>query len=157
MSDLIPLAQGPRLVRAEDVYGGRRARAASAPPAEWAFQTYPPVFVDRPQPDLSRRGELAQGVEAAAEVNFGRWVARCPFCPSAQVVTPQDPRFLCAGSDGCANAPVRGAFVRVVFPAPQVQTAVEGTLLVRPRENQNWHRNEKVSDLRKENAAHGLD
>ncbi len=152
MTDIIE-GQGPRLLRAEDVYRPRVGRSR----AEWAFQQYPPVFdVDRERPDLAKRGELARAVSVKAEVNHGRWVARCPFCTSAQVVTPADARFLCAGADGCANGPVRGAFVPIVFPSAQEQ--IEAALLARPnRETRNWTARETVDDLIEENAAHGLD
>lgn len=144
-----------RILRAEDVY---RVRRTTAPLAEWAFRQHPPVFVDRTRPDLSRRGELARGVAAAAEVNHGRWVARCPFCASAQVVSPAGPRFLCAGAEGCANGPARGAFVPVVFPPDDVRARIEAVLLVRPdRANRNWMPGETVADLIEENAEHGLD
>jgi hypothetical protein len=152
------LTPGPRLLRAEDVYHARHfvTRTSRLALAEWAFQKYPPVFVDRAQPDLSRRGELVRATVVRAEVNHGRWIARCPFCPSAQIVSPEDPRFLCAGSDGCANALVRGAFVAVEFPARRAE--VETALLARPdRTTRNWRPGEAVADLIEENAANGLD
>jgi hypothetical protein len=145
----------PRIKRAEDVYLDRRLMRAAVPLAELAFRKYPPVL-DGPV-DLARRGTVARGLKIEAEVNHGRWVARCPFCPSAQVVTPADPRFLCAGADGCANAPAEGAFVRVVFPAPAELAAIEALLAVRPAEARNWTRAESVDDLKKENKAHGMD
>jgi hypothetical protein len=146
-------------VRAEDVYAPRRIRAgtASVPVAEWAWHKYPPVFDGRDAPDLSRRGTLDESYSITAEVNQGRWVARCPFCPSAQVATPADPRFLCAGADGCANGAVGGAFVPVVFPDDTERTDIVGALVVRPRENRNWRAPETAADLIEENEAHGLD
>lgn len=149
----------PRLLRADDVYYERRlfARTSSVPVAEWAFQKYPPVFVDREAPDLTRRGETSV-VFTRAEVNHGRWVARCPFCPSAQVVSPVDARFICAGLDGCANATVRGAFVQIVFPDDRERGLIEAALLQRPeRPNRNWRAPETVASLIEENEAHGLD
>jgi hypothetical protein len=151
-------ARPARLRRAEDTYAPHRltARTAAVPVAEWAFHRYPPIDALE-EADLSRRGQTDSTAQVTAEVNQGRWVGRCPFCPSAQVVTPDDPRFLCAGADGCANAPVRGAFVAVVFPPASVQDDVEAALMPRPTENRNWRRGETPADLREENAAHGLD
>lgn len=144
----------PRIKRAEDVYLDRRLMRAAVPLAELAFRRYPPALGGV---DIGRRGTVAPILKIMAEVNHGRWVARCPFCPSAQVATPTDPRFLCAGSDGCANARVRGAFVRVVFPAPAMLAAIEAVLDVRPAEARNWTPGESVDGLKKENVAHGLD
>lgn len=138
------------ILRAEDVYRGRAPRGDVA---EWATRRFPPAV----RGDVSRRGGLDSSTPAVAEVNQGRWVARCPFCPSAQVVSPDDPRFLCAGSDGCSNAPVQGAFVPVVFPDAETRAGIEAALLKRPdMVNRNWTA-ETVDDLTKENEAHGLD
>lgn len=146
-------ARDPRQLRAaEDTYYSPRF---TAPVAEWAFRRFPPVFDGREAPDLSRRGEQSD-VVTVAEVNWGRWVAQCPFCASAQVVSPADPRYLCAGVDGCANGPVQGAFVQVAFPAEDVDEIADA-LLVRPIENRNWRAPETPQDLRRENAANGLD
>ncbi len=135
-----------RLWRAEDVY---TPNGELAPMAEWAYHQYPPVFVDRAQPDRSKRGQLSDAT-IKAYVNHGRWVADCPFCPSAQVVSPADPRFLCAGSDGCANSKVQGSFAQVVFPADL--ELIEQALLLRPdRKNRNWT-TESVAVLLEENT-----
>lgn len=150
----------PHIVRAEDVYAPRRMNAstASLPLAGWAFAKYPPSFVGRDVPDLSARGNLDTSVTVKAEVNHGRWVARCPFCNSAQVASPADPRFLCAGKDGCANGPVRGAYVAVTFPDPDTSGQIETALMDRPdRANRNWKAPETVAALIEENEPHGLD
>lgn len=148
---------GARILRAEDAYRPKRmnARTAALPLAEWAFHRYPPVLPEKL--DLSRRGRMVRGLKIKAEVNHGRWVGRCTFCSSAQVVSPSDPRFLCAGADGCANAEARGAFVRIVFPPAAECAAIEAALVCRPRENRNWTHGETAANLRKENRAHGLD
>jgi len=167
MSDQLRTAVGterrghpvPRLLRAEDVYAPRHFLADTAPPpiCEWAWHLYPPVFIDREQPDLSRRGELDEDAVTIARIEEGRWIADCPFCPSAQIVSPADQRYLCAGSDGCANADIRGAYARVVFPREAKRDAIEEALLARPdRANRNWRPGETVAVLHAENAQHGV-
>jgi hypothetical protein len=143
-----------RIRRAEDDY--YNPRAGVTPVAEWAWRRFPPVFEGREAPDLSRRGQTAD-VSTRAAVNHGRWVAGCPFCDSAQVVSPTDPRYLCAGVDVCANGPVKGAFVTVEFPAEALRDEIEAALMVRPTVNRNWRAPETPADLREENAANGLD
>ena len=91
---------GPRIRRAEDEYAHRHLIDSKVPICEWAWRLYPPQFIDRVVPDLSRRGTLDATVTTTARVELGRWIADCAFCPSAQVVSPLDPRFLCAGLDG---------------------------------------------------------
>lgn len=143
----------PRIVRAEDKYLHRQLLDKRVPIAEWAWWLYPPVFVDRPIPDLSRRGELDANVTTLARVEHGRWYADCPFCASGQVVSPTDPRFLCAGSDGCANGQIKGAFAQVVFPQGDEREQAEPVLLARPaHDNRNWlPPRESVADLIAEN------
>jgi ribosomal protein L37AE/L43A len=90
---------------------------------------------------------------AVAYVNHGRWVARCPFCPSAQLVDPDDPRWFCAR---CENAFVDGAYTTVRFPGDVAD--VEAALCVRPNErNRNWLPGETAADLRAESDAHLAD
>lgn len=144
----------PRLLDGADEYANRMLIAQAIPIAEWAWTLHPPMFVDRPTPDLSRRGRVDREASTVARVEGGKWIADCPFCPSAQVVSPLDPRFLCAGSDGCANGKVGGAFAKVVFPRANTREAIERVLLERPvRETRNWL-GESVPELVAENAAH---
>lgn len=146
---------GRRLLRAEDEYAHRALIEEGAPICEWAFRLHPPVFADRPAPELTRRGTTDKTATTVARVEGGKWIADCPFCPSAQVVSPLDPRFLCAGADGCANRPTKGAFATVVFPAEELRAQIEAVLLERPhRENRNWLVGETVQQLLDENAAH---
>jgi hypothetical protein len=82
-----------------------------------------------------------------AYVNQSRWVADCPFCPSAQIVSPTDPRFFCPE---CYNAAVAGAYVHVVFPGDIDQ--IEALLDQRPDPvTRNWLPAETVTDLAAEN------
>lgn len=144
-----------RLLCAEDEYAHRALIEQAVPIAEWAWRLHPPVFVDRPVPDLSRRGTVDKDTVTCARVEGGKWIADCPFCPSAQVVTPLDPRFLCAGADGCANGQIRGAFATVVFPDDTVRADIERVLLARPdRELRAWYVTETSADLEAQNDAH---
>lgn len=123
------------------------------PVAEWAF-------VRHPSRELPERRPVATNfdVQAYAYVNHGRWIVDCPFCPSAQVASMSDPRFFCAGADGCANAAAGGHFVPVVFPGDKQLKAIERELLKRRnKDNRNWHPGEKVSDLQRENKQRGVD
>lgn len=151
---LEPLSQpGPRLLRAEDVYGHIKLIESEIPLCEWAYRLHPPQFIDRMIPDLTARGQMSDAT-TVARVEDGRWIAECPFCASAQVVSPLDPRYLCAGPDGCANANVRGAYASVIFPSEKTRDQLEAVLLERPdRLTRNWMPRESVSDLVAENVA----
>jgi hypothetical protein len=143
---------GPRVLRAEDVYAHPMLIESEVPICDWALRLYPPQFVDRAIPNLTRRGQLDSSTSTVARIEEGHWIAKCPFCPSAQRVTPLDPRFICAGLDGCLNAPIRGAYATVIFPSTQKQAAIESVLLERPaRLNRNWLPGETVADLVVEN------
>lgn len=90
------------------------------------------------------------GTTVSAYVNWGRWVADCAFCYSAQVVTPDDPRMWCPS---CRNAGAMGAWVRVSFPAET--DAIEDVLVRRRDErNRNWD-GESVTELRQQNRDNG--
>jgi hypothetical protein len=90
------------------------------------------------------------GVAVSAYINWGRWVADCAFCASAQVVTPDDARMWCPG---CRNADVNGAWVRVAFPRDRA--GIEEVLVARREvRNRNWDR-ETLDELRQENRDHG--
>lgn len=104
---------------------------------------------------LGKQGErkTSSTEHAMAKVNHGRWIVECPFCPSAQIVSPEDPRFLCAE---CLNRDVGERFVSVLFPSRQRMENIEAVLEVRPSENQNWVPGESLALLKRENEAHGL-
>ena len=89
--------------------------------------------------------------KALAEVRHGRWAARCPFCTSAQEVSPTDRRFWCVG---CLNEAVGNRWVTVMWPADQA--AIEQLLSWRPALNANWFPHETLADLRAENLEHNL-
>lgn len=98
---------------------------------------------------------IAPGIAARLEANHGRWVAHCPFCPSAQVASEGDRRLLCIA---CDNAPVGGAWVRVAWPSEPERRAIEDALGRRadPR-NRNWTPEESAEDLRRENRERGVE
>jgi hypothetical protein len=140
----------PEIIRAEEFYrearlpdGRVRVPPADAPICDWAYLLYPPAVA----PPLPRRGELDSSIETPARIDHGRWVADCPFCPGAQIVTPTDPRFLCAGLDGCANVPVAGAYVRVIFPDQKTVGHIEAALRARPAIHAHWLPGEPVALL----------
>ena len=56
----------------------------------------------------SRRQGVAISKEMAdmiikAEINRGRWLANCPWCGGAEMVDPDNPKFLCLS---CFNAEI---------------------------------------------------
>lgn len=106
-----------------------------------------------PPADLHARRTVDEP-EAPVEVNHGRWIVRCPFCPSAQLAHDVERRFMCVE---CGNRTVDGAWVKVVWPQTDVRGEIEGLLEVRPTpQARNWRAPETVDDLRDENAERGL-
>lgn len=88
-----------------------------------------------------------------AEINHGRWIVRCPFCPGAEEADPEEPIFYCLS---CGNADNYGQVMTVEFPANREE--IEQALLARPdMGNRNWTAGEELADLARENAAHGVD
>jgi hypothetical protein len=108
----------------------------------------------------ARENEIANGMRAQAKINHGRWVIECPLndpatggrCGGAQLAHPVDHRFYCIT---CLNYDVGGRMVGVDWPAKPGELAVE--VLRRPLvSTRNWEPRESVSDLRGENARHGV-
>lgn len=95
---------------------------------------------------------VAQGKPVQAYVNHGRWVAQCPYCPSAHCVSKFDAVFWCVE---CAMRVNGGAPCAVVFPA--MWADVEAELMKRPMAaNRNWYPGETPEGLQSENKAHGI-
>lgn len=99
---------------------------------------------------------LPEGVADApvihAEVNQGRWIARCPFCAGAELVDLEEPLFYCLS---CYNATAGHRWLRVRLP--RERTAIEVALEKRPlMAIRNWHPSETVTALRAENVEHGI-
>jgi len=85
------------------------------------------------------------------EVNHGRWIVRCPWCPSASFAR-EDGWFFCSD---CGNSGVYRKHVRAPFP--KQRKALETALSSRPNPiNQNWRRGESVESLRAENVIYGV-
>jgi hypothetical protein len=126
-------------------------------------ETFYPGVPDRPDLPVAARAPFLGGrrgvptgaspaIFAEAEVNHGRWIVRCPFCPGAQYASRTDPRFLCVD---CGNAPIEGDWIRVEWPVRP--DAIEAALALRPQfANMNWLPTESLTDLQRENAEHGL-
>jgi hypothetical protein len=118
-------------------------------PAEWVVRALLARRQNVAPEDVVLPTEVDRHVVATAEVRDGRWLVRCPWCPSAQETSPSDRRFWCVG---CANIAVGGKWVRVQWPKDW--DAAEDELLKRPPENRHFLPGESVADLRRENVAH---
>jgi hypothetical protein len=96
---------------------------------------------------------LAMEPPAHAEVNHGRWIARCPFgCGGAEMVDFERPTFFCCE---CRNMPTFNRPVPVIIPKNRAK--IEAALLKRPEyPTRNWKPGETVADLERENAERGL-
>lgn len=117
-------------------------------PAELAFHLFGPEVAVPPADRIAG--------EVVAYVNEARWIADCPDkrCNAAQVVTPDDPRFLCAV---CSNLANHRRWYRVVFPSPEERAEIEALIGQRPHvENVNWTPDESVEDVRRLNREHGI-
>ena len=130
------------------------------PPHLWSLHAFTPGTgpLELAAIRAHARGSSDRSLRAYAEVNDGRWIVRCPFCPSAQLAHRDDRLFQCVGTDprtgatlGCLNERNGGHPVEVVWPA-HVEEA-EKVLLARPQEARNWlpHRGETVEFLKREN------
>lgn len=113
-------------------------------------------------------------------VNHGRWIADCPKCRSALTVKNLGgpalyDRFACydcgyglsdlfkgvlsttAPRDRLRLFENEGPFFQIAIVYPDERAEIEGLLLMRESaENQNWETWETVSDLMRENNAHGV-
>lgn len=122
-----------RTLRSEDIYLPPPDRPVDAwqqlPPAERVIAWYE----QRQQRRLPRRTGVLLGATVYPQINHGRWVADCPECSSAQIVTPADPRMFCVEC-------LAGWF-RLTFPADPAaaEQAVAGLPL---RERNWWHPND---------------
>ena len=100
-------------------------------------------------------GKVSGAAVAHAEINHGRWIAHCPFCPGgAEFVGPEnDGLFFCCH---CRNRKAGGDLIRVEAPPKKEQRDAERLLLDRPDDKtRNWKpKAETVADLRLENAKH---
>ncbi|HQA69622.1 MAG TPA: hypothetical protein PK801_14955 [Aggregatilineales bacterium] len=95
------------------------------------------------QIDWRERGQVL------AEVNHGRWIARCPYCAGAMYVAPGLP-FYCVD---CLMVSNEGQAMTVVFP--EEKERIEALLLARPLAARNWQPGETVAQLESENDLYG--
>lgn len=136
-------------------YGDRRPQPGTPPvrhlvqrPAEWVAHAHwnrddYELFV--PAPDATDTSHAT-----FAYVNRSRWVARCPFCPGAQLVHPDDRRYFCVDCLSIANG---HRWVPVIWPPDPA--AIEQALTGRPVEYRNWEPPETVAQLFAENTLKG--
>jgi hypothetical protein len=110
---------------------------------------------------------VSGGNPVYAEINAGRWIARCPDCNGAEAVNPQDkhPKFFCFS---CGNERISGKYRRVIFPEDWQE--IEKEILKRPvkkppgrdpiaqafcaipeRLPRAWRPDESLEDIRKQN------
>lgn len=84
-----------------------------------------------------------------AEVNWGRWIVRCPrpHCWNAVALPVDTALAACVGDGGC------GLEFPVLWPPDPI--AIAALLVMRPvPATRNWLPGETVEDLAAENAAH---
>lgn len=97
------------------------------------------------------------GAEVRAYINGGRWLAECPDCRSAQVVSDTERVFWCLH---CGNSEINFAWRHVRMP--RNRRAIEPVLLKRPAArsdraiSRNWKVGEAVEFLEQENVEHGV-
>lgn len=85
---------------------------------------------------------------AEAHANWGRWVASCGLCPSAEQLRPHTPYFECREC---------GAVTEIIWPPEAMVAGVERLLMMRPDPStRNWIPGEALHDLMRENAEHGI-
>lgn len=104
-----------------------------------------------------RRPEGLAAVEAVAEVNHGRWIVPCPFCPGGQFASAGDHRFFCIECLHQGSA-AEGRWIPVRWPTDADRAQVEEALTARPNpRTRNWiPALEAPGTLEKENQLHEL-
>ena len=85
-------------------------------------------------PNMSLPTEVDEAETLYAFVNHGRWMVKCPYCPSAQVAFELDRRFLCAD---CGNANNNGKYINVTWPNDNQREQIEKLLMKRKLANRN--------------------
>lgn len=101
---------------------------------------------------------IARSPRAVAEVNHGRWVIRCPFCPGAMLASREDRRFFCVD---CLHAGTQAEGKWLAVRWPSDAELEKGERLLATREvpmTRNWDpARESVADLDAENRARGVE
>ena len=114
--------------------------------------TPPERIVAQFWPSFVKTGLPAGGTDtpAYAVVNRGRWIVRCPWCPSAQNASRTDRRFFCVE---CENH--GGGWATVIWPDDADQ--IELLLGRRPDlATRNWEIGETVDFVQDDNDRHGV-
>lgn len=92
---------------------------------------------------LSLPTEMEIGPGLLTRVNFDQWIVDCPFCNSAELADPEDPRFWCIN---CFNAEAGGRWIAVQWPSERL--LIEEALAVRPEPDfRHWDPAMSVADL----------
>lgn len=134
-----------RLTCAENVFGGFSGMTA---PEAVVMRCWPLHRSPYAPPQATAR------ITIPVEVNQGRWIVKCPYCPGAQLASREDPRFFCVD---CLHEPeprARGKWLKIEWPTDVEQ--IEAALERRPDANRNWIPGESGADLLRDNALHGL-
>jgi hypothetical protein len=71
-------------------------------------------------------GNQAEGAAVTAQINRGRWIARCPDCGNAEAVDPDEPVFYCLN---CGNITNGRKYRPVDFPGERAD--IEEVMLSR--------------------------
>jgi len=83
-----------------------------------------------------------------AEINWGRWIVRCPVCMSAEEVVYGEKKFRCRDEyGGCGHVET------ISYPSERAE--IEDALSERAKQNRNWVPGESVAALHAENIEHG--
>jgi len=98
-------------------------------------------------------GRVHKTMRVPAQVNHGRWIAMCPFCNGAELVTEDDPVMMCLS---CGNEAIGGDFLTVTFPDTADRRKIEDALRERPQFLQNWLPDETPKKIAIENWRAGL-
>lgn len=119
------------------------------PPSLWVTAQY------WPRKDVPKftPTKLVNTVVTRARVDAGRWIADCPFCPSAQHVSKVDRRFFCSD---CLMMTVDGAMIHVLWPSDDKIAEIERLLGLRKVAAMHWRPDESLDQLIAENVEHGV-
>lgn len=92
------------------------------------------VWIEKLSEQMTRRNQLdtpftgkISGEAARAEIDFGRWIARCPVCGGAEYVDPDEQIFYCFD---CGNRETGGDARPVKFP--EERERIEKLVMTRP-------------------------
>lgn len=91
--------------------------------------------------------ETEAGPGLLARINFDQWIVDCPFCNSAELADPEDPRFFCIN---CYNAENGGRWIPVQWPPERF--VIETILADRPEPDfRHWDPGTTVEELMERN------